>query len=403
MTNIKKILVTGARAPAALEIIRQLAHSGYVVYAADCLHFPLGRFSRFTTKYCQHPSPRHNPKEYIVSLLAFVQSNQIDLIVPTCEEVFYLSADKDILEQHCRVFCADFAIMSQLHNKFIFQDIAHKHQMGSITTHIITTPADTTAVIQNLSPEKTYVVKPAFSRFGDRVSLNLSPDAISARLNQDFFPWVIQEYIKGQEYCAYALCQQGKVIAQVCYQPYLRADSGASIYFQPVLQSEITRQISALVAGLNYSGQISFDFMVRHDHKVFVLECNPRCTSGAHLLPNNLDWHSILLQKNATVSAPIANPSAPDIKPKMLLSAMLIYGKITSKQFWQALKAADDVIFSQADWLPCLGQLIALLEIFCRSLLSKKSLKDTATCDIEWNGQDIALNEFDYDKNNKAI
>lgn len=387
---MKKILVTGARAPAALEIIRRLAKEGYEAYAADCLYFPPGRFSRYTSGYLRYPSPRHDLRKFIARLIAFVEQHKIDLIFPTCEEAFYLSACKAELEKYCKVFCEDFATMAALHNKMVFQDIAGKNGMGSIVTTAIEHPQQID-IIEKLTWEKNYVLKPVFSRFGNQVVLNLKPTELSKYLNPDLFPWAVQEYIKGQEYCTYALCRQGKIVAQACYKPTFRAGQGSSVYFQPVLHDEIFRQVGALVAGLNYSGQIGFDFIMQDDGRVFVLECNPRTTSGVHLLSEKIDWKTLFLT-DATAE-PIVPTESP-MRSKMVSLAMLIYSwrspnRASFQELWTAFCAADDVVGGHSDWGPFAGQIITISEILWRSFSGKQSLKNASIADIKWDGQEI--------------
>lgn len=390
--RLKRVLVTGARAPSALEVMRRLAGADFEIYAADCLHFPPGRFSRHVRSYLRHPSPRHDLAGYAQALEDFIQKNKIDLVFPTCEEVFYLSFLKPRLEKSCRVFCEDFPRMSALHNKAEFQDIARQHGMGFIETRVIDVAAQAESVIESLLPEKKYVIKPVFSRFGDKAVVNIRREEIRQNLKPLLYPWAVQEFIPGQEYCTYALCREGAVIAEACYAPHFKAGQGSSVYFLPVRHADISRQVRSLVSGVRYNGQIGFDFMVREDGRVFVLECNPRATSGVHLLPQDIDWSRLLdSSENATLPAPA---TAEMSGPKMVGLAMLVYGlrhpnTATFPQFLRAYRQARDVVGGHRDWLPFSGQAVSLLEILWRSHRSGQNLKDASTADIEWDGQAI--------------
>ena len=382
---MKNILVTGVRAPAGLEIIRRLGNAGYNVYVADSLHFPPGRFSNHVQDYLQFSSPRYDLKSFKEQLIIFVKKHQIDIIFPICEEVFYLGACKAELEKHCRIFCEDIALLSQLHNKYIFQQIAAEQGMGAIETFIVDNPNDPLPELYN---ERTYIAKPVFSRFGDKAILDLKPQDIKENLSSPLFPWAIQEHIKGEEFCDYAICRDGVVIAQACYQPYFRAGQGSSVYFKAVSKPAILDQVQSLVRGLNYTGQIGFDFIERTDGQIFVLECNPRCTSGAHLIPN-IDWKTVFSDVQPDYSL-----KSSTLRSKMIALAMLVYGLRAPnthrlKEFIVSYLNADDVMFSKKDWKPSIGQFLSLLEIIWRSLRDRQSLKEASTEDIEWDGQDI--------------
>jgi glutathione synthase/RimK-type ligase-like ATP-grasp enzyme len=384
---MKKILVTGARAPAALEIIRRLADEKYEVYAADCFHFPLGRFSSPVKKYLQLPSPRHDLNNFKKKLIDFVRNNQIDFIFPVCEEVFYLSYCKQEIEKYCKVFCEDFSLLSRLHNKYSFQEIAREKQIGAIETFIVHTPQEELPLI---CASKTYVAKPVFSRFGDKALLNLKSHEIRNKLSDHLYPWTVQEFIKGEEFCSYALCKNGVIISQACYQPYFRAGRGSSIYFRSVLKPEIFQQVEILVKGLSYPGQIGFDFIETKERKTFILECNPRGTSGIHLVPN-IDWKSIFSLGDVEVN--FIQPK-PILYSKMISLAMIIFGLRSPNdhsvtEFIRAYFNANDVIFTLKDWKPFFGQFASLGELLWRKYKMGQSLKDASTNDIEWDGQSI--------------
>lgn len=381
---MKKILVTGVRAPAALDIIHSLSASGYEVYAADSMRFPLGRFCSPIKGYVQLPSPRHAFTDFKAKLLACVKQHKIDIIIPTCEEVFYLSACKPELKKHCQVFCEDIDVLARFHNKHTFQELAQEHNLGAIETFLI---QQENVPLPALKEDQRYVAKPTFSRFGDKAILNLAAENISEHLSKNLFPWVIQKYIQGEEFCAYALCRDGTVIAQVTYQPYFRAGQGSSIYFKTVQKPKIAARIHTFVRQLNYTGQIGFDFIEQRNGEVFVLECNPRCTSGIHLIPH-IDWNAALAGDKLQKMEHRFNDS------KMVALAMLVYGwrspnKHGFKAFLNAFFCAKDVMSTQKGWRSSFVQLVSLTEMIWRSIKNRQPLKDASTADIEWDGQKI--------------
>ena len=87
----KRILVTGARAPATLEMIRRLARAGHEMYAADSLRMPLSRGSRHLVKCFLVSSPRLAPRQYVKELSTIAERERIDLLIPTCEEIYYIA------------------------------------------------------------------------------------------------------------------------------------------------------------------------------------------------------------------------------------------------------------------------------------------------------------------------
>ena len=46
-----RVLISGARAPIALELVRNLARHEHSVFTADSLRYPLAKKSRFNTEH----------------------------------------------------------------------------------------------------------------------------------------------------------------------------------------------------------------------------------------------------------------------------------------------------------------------------------------------------------------
>lgn len=384
---MKRILITGARAPAALELVRQFSRAGHSVYAADCLHFPPTRFSKYVRGYLRHASPRREFLKCQEQLAGFVREKKIDLVVPTCEEVFYLSAMKPVLGQHAAVFCEAPELLGKLHNKAAFQQLARENGMNALET-LLLERHDALEPLKLLSNEQRYVLKPAYSRFGDKAVLNVAAADLEAHLRKDLFPWTIQEYVEGEEYCAYAICVNGAILFQSLYRPTYRAGRGSSVYFDPVTHEGITRQVETLVRKLKYTGQIGFDFMAREDGEAVVLECNPRCTSGVHFIPDGLNLDAIF-----TGNVPPAIVEAND-RPRMVSAAMWVYGMRRPnsqgfRAFLRACRQGEDVVGCRGDRWPIFGQFAAALEISLSAITQGISLKDASTKDIEWDGQEI--------------
>lgn len=84
------VLILGARAP-ALNGCEPLKNQGGTVSVGDSLSKPLSRFSRSVQHYIGLPEPRQNPTAWGEALETAMQNQHFDLLLPTCEEVFYLA------------------------------------------------------------------------------------------------------------------------------------------------------------------------------------------------------------------------------------------------------------------------------------------------------------------------
>ena len=141
---------------------------------------------------------------------------------------------------------------------------------------------------------------------------------------------------------------------------------------------------------------MGFDFIEDHGGKFFVLECNPRATSGVHLFNDNSaallqcitsKHHNEALQKKKFVAYPSRNPRMSSMG--MLLFAAAKQG--WKKEFWQDYRRAQDIITHKGEYKPHFAQLLGLVEMTIRVLQKRCSLLAAVTADIEWDGQPMNM------------
>lgn len=379
-----RILLTGARAPVALDLARQFASAGWQVHTADSQPAHATGASRAVHAHHRLPPPRQQPQAFVQALRQICQQQQIDLVLPTCEEVFYLAHGRGQLPAHTRVACMDLPLLRQLHSKWEF--IALARQAG------LRVPDS--QQVQQLEQARQWaagrplVLKPEFSRFG--VQVRLYRDGLPANAPPlDGRPWVAQQLLPGQEICSYGVAHQGRLLAHAAYRPGWRMARSASYYFDAVDNADIQAQTTALVAALDYSGQIAFDWIVDADGRATVIECNPRSTSAVHLFAG-----SDALVQAVTGSAhhcrqPPAG-SAAMLAPMMWLHAAplsLLRGQWAA---WRKdYRRATDVLARADDARPRGQVLRDLLHYALQARHHGGNLRAASTVDIEWDGQPL--------------
>lgn len=376
------VLILGGRAPAALDHARRFAAQGWRVVIADSVSCRLSGWSRAVSATVRLAPPRHAPAQFIADLNAAITREQIDLVVPTCEEVFFLSRYRSALPASCRVLADDFDKLRPLHSKWEFTRLADDHAPDS-------------ALVENLEQARDWaagrplVLKPEFSRFGVHVRLYPNGMPQHAAPLPPLGPWVAQEYCEGSELCSYSVAEQGVLTAHALYRPLYRLHRSSSYYFEPEVNEPIQRFIAALVARLQFTGQISFDWIDSGDGKPRVLECNPRATSGLHLfgqrdaLPaalNGVQQACITPQGGAHMLGPVMYSAG--------LAQALANGTLAN---WRRdARRATDVLAAAADRAPLLGGVVDMAW-FARTALQRRcTLREAATRDIEWDGEELA-------------
>ena len=105
-----RILLTGGRAPATLDLARILGRHTSEIFLAESLPFSISSFSRYIKKNYRVPPPRQEAEAFAQHLLEIVQKEEIDLIIPTCEEIFTVLAYEDLLRPCTSIFAPSHQI-----------------------------------------------------------------------------------------------------------------------------------------------------------------------------------------------------------------------------------------------------------------------------------------------------
>jgi len=377
------ILLTGGRAPATLDLARTFHYAGHTVFMAESLRGHLSQPSNAIKANFTVPSPRQNKEAYLLALKNIIVENQIELLIPTCEEIFHISAGREQLP--CAVFAEPIQKLDHLHNKWHFVINAIGNDLYAPETMFLNNMDD---MLHAFAHWRELVLKPVYSRFAartlilPRLRIVLDSVAISPRL-----PWVAQEYIVGKAYCTYSICHNGHITAHTTYPSHFKAGQGATIVFEHVDHPAIFEWVRDFVQKNHLTGQVAFDFIETSEGWVCALECNPRATSGVHLLASHPQFAEAFLNPQLRCITPAVGESY------MLSTAMLMYGlptAIKNREFKLWLKTfsnSKDVILESKDFMPFLLQ---FRSIFAYLNLARKhgiSPLEASTYDIEWNGE----------------
>ncbi|MDV6330628.1 ATP-grasp domain-containing protein [Asticcacaulis sp. 201] len=257
---MSRLLLTGIRAPVAVDLARVLRRQGHTVFGADVL-----RSAAFGDS-AHYRSPVYDPSGFRSDALSLVDRLAPDLIIPLCEDIFYW-AQLDV-----PLFAPDCQTLMRLHSKFAFSRLAA--DLGLKVPHTERTR----------DWARDCVFKPEFSRFGTRVLIR--PEAGPAS-DDPQNPWVRQAFVAGEDVCFYAIARQGTLRAFSAYRSAWRTRGGASYHFDPVHEPRLVEIAERLVRALNLTGQLACDLRQDADGEMWLVECNPRATSGLHLLTHD--------------------------------------------------------------------------------------------------------------------
>lgn len=391
----KRILLTGGRAPAAMELARLFAGQGCMVILAESVRFPVTRFSNSITRYIHVPEARFKPQEYGEALAKIIIEENIDIFIPTCEEIFYVAQMVEKLSPQCMVWADDFKKLDLLHNKWTFMEYAKEIGFKTPSTYKI---SSRDALLSHLinSPSNKLIVKPAYSRFGSQTLIWNREDQLPSDIKPtEVQPWVVQQFLDGVHLCTYSLAYKGKLLAHSIYPSQQQWGIGSSTVFEYVDHPVAKKWVEHFVSKTSFTGQIGFDFIETSDGVLYPIECNPRSTSGTHLFNNTPELTVRFL--NPHDNKDILIPYGHEIRSIKFALLVRLFRLILSrepirewKKTWQFLQRSSDVLYKYDDFRPAFGQMISVAEFLMQSMWLGVPPTEIATYDSGYNGIDEA-------------
>lgn len=378
------VLITGARAPAALHLARLFHGAGHRVVLGDSLNQPLARASRSCADYFPLPRPREEPEAYADRLSDLLDAESISLVIPTCEEIFYLAEIWRDRPMPARLFAPPADLLAAAHNKHAFVKMVRAMGLRAPETLLLTSDAD----LRALCDQSTELVfKPVWSRFASHTLLHPRSSDLTRVRPTASTPWVAQKFVDGNEISVYAVAIGGILKAASFYRSLHRAGQGAGICFEPVNVPAARDFLMTFAEKSNWTGQLSFDLICSPDGAVWPLECNPRATSGIHFFHQPDSFVSAFLGASAEVKPDVAGLQGSHL-------AMWVYGlpqalrRYHLGDFLKDLHRMNDIFAWPGDDIRASAQWKAFAEIIGISCRERISPQKAATRDIEWNGPD---------------
>jgi len=380
----KTVLITGARAPVAIDLSRAFLAAGYEPVLADSVIAWAAKASKGKSgKVQRHPAPRYEFDAFVTWLSTYVRDQNPTLIIPTCEEVFYVAAAAQLGGFSERVFAANLETLKTLHSKVRFPHFLESLGIEAPKTWEINTRSDLEALPGAL---KDYVYKPEFSRFG--TAILIQPDR--KKLEKAAFGvrqiWAAQTFIAGEEICFWSAAREGELIAHAAYRPIWRYGSSAAYAFEHIDSEPALNVARAVAKGTNYTGHLSFDIILTEDGKAIPIECNPRAVSGLHLFDAQAELALRIIGDPNDISLNIAKRRHLSLAMACLgLPAAVTSGRL--REFLSDWKLSADVLGRPGDKGPIAGALLDAARFSFTGLGRRKSAAAETTDDIEWNGQ----------------
>lgn len=310
--------------------------------------------------------------------------HKIDIVIPTCEEVFYLAQIWQTNPPEAALFAPHIERLEQVHNKFRFIQLCQHLGLATPETHLLRSRED----LEGYADHADHMVfKPVWSRFATHVLICPRPRQLTQIAPCPARPWIAQQFIQGDEISVYAVAHSGRLTALSAYRRLIGAGRGASVCFEPVQDQAVRDFVEAFVAETNWTGQVSFDLIRDKNGRVLALECNPRATSGVHFFGPQSGLSEAFLSSTGRAVADITTPQGVRL-------AMWLYGPSNllsaggAGRFCRAVRQVQDVLKQPEDPVGLWPQARSVMEFARIALRRRINLQTASTFDIEWDGPD---------------
>jgi predicted ATP-grasp superfamily ATP-dependent carboligase len=356
------ILISGGKMTKALQLARSFHRAGHRVILLETHKYWLTghRYSWAVDRFYTVPNPQ--TAEYAQALLEIVQKEKVNVYVPVCSPIasYYDAAVQKVLNTYCTVMHVNIDTLQRLDDKYEFATAAQSLGLKAPQSYKITDPQQVID-FDFTNFQRKYILKsiPYDSiRRLDLTKLPCETPAKTAAFVRSLpispnKPWVMQEYIPGQEYCTHSTVRDGHLQLHCCCE-----SSAFQVNYEHVDQPEMENWIRQFASSLSLTGQISLDFIrADDDEKMYAIECNPRTHSAITMFYDHPDVAAAYLD-----SEPVSKTVQPLAASR---PTYWIYHEIwrllthlsSPSQTWERLQIiaqGKDAIFDWNDPLPFL-------------------------------------------------
>ena len=381
-----RVLITSSRMPFAQDAIRKLGERGHEVYASDSYEASPGNHSHYLAGHFVTASPSDDPAGFAADVERIAAENEIEVVLPMFEEVFYLAAQHERLSAVTKLYAPPFRTLAQVHDKGTFQELCDRLEIRTPQTVLAHSQDELTDAIGRFP---AYFARAAFSRGGIGLLTNTGPlaghlqpgDCHPTQAN----PWLVQEFVHGPMQCTYSALHQGKVASHMSYRAPRQWEHSTGIQFLSVDAKDTLPVVERLGTDLEWDGQMSLDF-IETDDGLVMIECNPRPTDGVLLMSAEELERGLLAPDQDVLLVPPGREEQLDFA---------VCAQIFREPLQEAPKTIHDLARIHGtdrgwrDSMPKLYSFLALCRFERLSLKDREQLFVAMADGITWDGQSI--------------
>ena len=284
----RTVMVSGGKMTKALALCRSFHAAGHRVVLVESAKYRLTghRFSRSVDAFRTVPEP--GSAGYADALVEIARQEGVDVYVPVCSPASSLhdARAKAVLSEYCEVLHLEPETVETLDDKFAFNRSAAALGLSVPHTRLITDPqqvldldfsgATRPYVLKSIAYDPVHRLDLTRLPFGPREAMEAH---VRAKPISEDNPWILQEFVEGQEFCTHSTVRDGRLRVYCCCE-----SSAFQVNYAVADRPRIREWVERYVEAHALTGQVSFDFIEEPSGEVFAIECNPRTHSAITML-----------------------------------------------------------------------------------------------------------------------
>jgi predicted ATP-grasp superfamily ATP-dependent carboligase len=318
-----RILLPEASSLSAREAITTLGLAGYQVEICDPDPFPIGRFSRFVSRYHRCPGIGSDPLGYLSFILDLLQRERFDVLLPTHEQGLLFSKAQVQLARYTGLALPGFETYALVHNKAGFSRLLSELRLPQPRTTLLATAGELLArrdlplaikMAVGTASRAVWLVR-------DRAALEQAAAELEAceAFNDSV---LVQEMVEGPLERAQAVFSKGKLVGLHGYRQILEGAGGGDAIKESVRRRAVRPQLEQLGERLNWHGALSVDYILRDDAPCYI-DCNPRLVEPVNAWLSEVDLAGLLVRVSLGESPAPAVESRAGVRTHLGILAML--------------------------------------------------------------------------------
>lgn len=304
-----KVIITSGRSLMALAIAQSLGKKGIEVIGTECVKMSMLTFSKYVGENEVHADYMNEPEQFIIDLLKIVKKHKPTgnipyVLMPSFTETLIISKHKDKFRPYITVACPDYEQIMKVHPKHHLTRTAKQLNIRIPGTF---QPKNDNELKKKASELNYPVLLKPYDLSGGRGIVKATDKAglqkaYQAHIKHYHTSPLIQEYVKGEEYCLTVLYHEGQLKASMAYKNLQRFPkrSSSSVVRETIDSAPFIEDANTLFGAIKWTGIAEIDFLWDgiDEHQPYLIEVNPRFWAALFLsIHSGIDfpWLNYLL------------------------------------------------------------------------------------------------------------